>query len=72
MPLLQKFPQNFEFKRLIPVEKIKIADINMIFEPSQKCVTGKIEVKMRGKIKTRLLNCHKQAFKDFGSNWLLF
>jgi hypothetical protein len=46
MSLLQKFPQNFEFKRLIPVEKIKIADVSIILERSQKCVIDKIEVKM--------------------------
>jgi hypothetical protein len=69
LPLLQKFPQNFEFKQLIALEKIKIADISIILERSQKCVIDKIEVK----IKTGLiLNCHKQAFRDFGSNWLLF
>jgi hypothetical protein len=31
-------PQNFEFKRLIPLENIKIADISIILELSQKCV----------------------------------
>ena len=40
---------NFEFERLIPLEKIKIADISIIFECSQKCVIDKIEVKMLGK-----------------------
>jgi predicted dinucleotide-utilizing enzyme len=49
MSLLQKFPQNFEFKRLILPEKIKIADINIILDPSQKCVIHQIEVKMLGK-----------------------
>ena len=49
MSLLQTFRQNFEFKRLIPVEKIKIADISIILERSQKCVIDKIEVKMVGK-----------------------
>jgi hypothetical protein len=29
MPLLQTFSSNFEFKRLIPLEKIKIADIRL-------------------------------------------
>jgi hypothetical protein len=46
LSLLQKFPQNFEFKRLIPVEKIKIADVSIILERSQKRVIDKIEVKM--------------------------
>ena len=46
MSLLQIFPQNFEFKRLIPLEKIKIADISIILKRPQKCVIDKIEVKM--------------------------
>jgi hypothetical protein len=37
MSLLQTFPQNFEIKRLIPLEKIKIVDISIILERSQKC-----------------------------------
>ena len=49
MSLLQTFPPNFEFKRLIPLEKTKIAGISIILERSQKCVTGKIEVRMIGK-----------------------
>jgi hypothetical protein len=49
MSLLQTFPPNFEFKRLIPLEKIKIADISIILERSQKCVIDKIVVKMLGK-----------------------
>jgi hypothetical protein len=49
MSLLQIFPQNFKFKRLIPLEKIKIADIIIILERSQKRVIDKIEVKMLGK-----------------------
>ena len=49
MSLLQTFPQNFEFKRWIPLEKIKVADISIILERSQKCVTGKIVLKMLGK-----------------------
>ena len=49
MSLLQTFPQNSEFKRLIPLENIKIADISIILERSQKCVIDKIEVKMLGK-----------------------
>jgi hypothetical protein len=50
MSLLQTFPPNFEFKRLIPLEKIKIADISIIWESSQKCVIDKIErVKILGK-----------------------
>ena len=48
MKVLQTFRQNFEFKRLIPFEKIKIADISVILERSQKCVIDKIEVKMLG------------------------
>jgi hypothetical protein len=36
MLLLQTFPKNFEFKLLIPLEKIKIADISIILERSQK------------------------------------
>jgi hypothetical protein len=36
-------------KRLIPLEKIKIADISITLERSQKCVIDKIEVKMLGK-----------------------
>jgi hypothetical protein len=47
--LLQTFTQNCEFKRLIPNENIKIADINIILERSQKCVIDNIEVKMPGK-----------------------
>jgi hypothetical protein len=47
--LLQTFLQNSEFKRLIPLENIKIADISIILERSQKCVIDKIEVKMLGK-----------------------
>ena len=62
MSLQQTFPQNSEFKRLIPLENIKIADISI----SQKCVIDKIEVKCLVKIKTGLLNCHKQEFRDFG------
>jgi hypothetical protein len=50
MSLLQTFPQNSEFKRLIPPENIKIADISIILERSQKCVIDKVEVKMLGKI----------------------
>jgi uncharacterized protein YaiL (DUF2058 family) len=46
MSLLQTFPPNFEFKQLIPLEKIKIADSSIILEHSQKCVVDKIEVKM--------------------------
>jgi hypothetical protein len=47
MSLLQiTFRQNFEFKRLIPLERIKIADISIILERSQKCVIDTIEVKM--------------------------
>jgi hypothetical protein len=38
MSLLQTFPQNFEFKRLISLEKIKIAHISIILECSQKCI----------------------------------
>jgi hypothetical protein len=72
MSLLQTFPQNFELKRLIPLEKIKIADVSIILERSQKCVIDKIEVKCLVKIKTGLLNCHKQEFRDFGSTSLLF
>jgi hypothetical protein len=49
MSLLQTFPPIFEFKRLIPLEKIKIADISIILERSQKCVIDKIVVKMLGK-----------------------
>jgi hypothetical protein len=49
MKVLQTFRQNFEFKRLIPFENIKIADISVILERSQKCVIDKIEVKMVGK-----------------------
>jgi hypothetical protein len=49
MSLLQTFPWNFEFKRFIPLEKIKIADISIILERSQKCVMDKIEVKILGK-----------------------
>jgi hypothetical protein len=49
MSLLQTFRQSFEFKRLIPFEKIKIADISIILEHSQKGVIEKIEVKMLGK-----------------------
>jgi hypothetical protein len=49
MSLLRKFPKKFEFKRLIPLEKIKIVDISIIRERSQKCVIDKIEVKMLGK-----------------------
>jgi hypothetical protein len=33
----------------IPLEKIKIADISIILERSQKCVIDTIEVKMLGK-----------------------
>ena len=47
MSLLQTFPPNFEFKRLIPLEKIKIADISIILKRSQKCVIDKIEVKIK-------------------------
>jgi hypothetical protein len=72
MSLLQTFPQNSEFKRLIPLANIKIADISIILERSQKRVIDKIEVKCLVKIKTGLLNCHKQEFRDFGSNSLLF
>jgi hypothetical protein len=50
MSLLQTFPPNFEFKQLIPLEKIKIADSSIILEHSQKCVVDEIEVKMLGKI----------------------
>ena len=46
---IQTFPKNFELKRSIPLEKIKIADISIILERSQKCVIDKIEVKMFGK-----------------------
>jgi hypothetical protein len=64
MSLLQiTFRQNFEFKRLIPLERIKIAGISIILERSQKCVFDKIEVKMLGK---NQLNYHKQEFSDFG------
>jgi hypothetical protein len=35
MSLLQTFRQNFEFKQLIPLEKIKIADISIILERFQ-------------------------------------
>ena len=61
----------------IPLEKIKIADISIMLERSQKYVFDKSEVKMLGKyIKTGLLiliiNCHKQEFRDFVSNLLLF
>ena len=49
MSLLQTFPPNFEFKRLIAPEKITIADVSIILERSQKCVIEKIEVKMLGK-----------------------
>jgi hypothetical protein len=49
MSLLQAFPHNFEFKRLIPLEKIKIADISIILARSRKCVIEKIQVKMVGK-----------------------
>jgi hypothetical protein len=45
MSLLETFPQNFEFKRLIPLEKIKVADISIILQGSQKCVIDKIEEK---------------------------
>jgi hypothetical protein len=72
MSLLQTLPQNSEFKRLIPLANIKIADISIILERSQKRVIDKIEVKMLRKNKTGLLNCHKQEFRDFGSNSLLF
>jgi hypothetical protein len=48
MSLLQTFPPNFEFKQLIPLEKIKIADSSIILEHSQKCVVDKIEVIMLG------------------------
>jgi hypothetical protein len=41
--------QNFEFKRLIALEKIKITVISIILERSQKCVINKIEVKILGK-----------------------
>jgi hypothetical protein len=34
LSLLQTFRQNFEFKRLIPLEKINIADISIILERS--------------------------------------
>jgi hypothetical protein len=47
---------------------MKIADISIILERSQKCVIDKIELR----IKTGLLNCHKQEFRDFGSKSLLF
>ena len=36
MSLLQTFRQSFEFKRLKSFEKIKIADISIILEHSQK------------------------------------
>jgi hypothetical protein len=36
MLLLQTFLKNFEFKRLIPLEKINIADISIILKRSQK------------------------------------
>jgi hypothetical protein len=49
MSLVKAFRQNFETKRLIPPEKIKIADASIILERSQKCVIDKIEVKMLGK-----------------------
>jgi hypothetical protein len=35
MSLPQTFPQNFEFKRFIPIKNIKIADICIILERSQ-------------------------------------
>jgi hypothetical protein len=35
MSSLQTFPQNFEFKRLTSLEKIKIAHISIILERSQ-------------------------------------
>ena len=35
MSSLQTFPKNFEFKRLISLEKIKIAHISIILERSQ-------------------------------------
>jgi hypothetical protein len=41
MPLLQTFLQHFEFKRLILPENIKIADISIILERSQRCVEVK-------------------------------
>jgi hypothetical protein len=69
---IQTLPQNSEFKRLIPLENIKIADISIILERSQRWVIDKIEVKMLGKNQNGLLNCHKQEFRDFGSNSLLF
>jgi hypothetical protein len=43
MSLQQTFPQNFEFKRLIPFKKIKIAGA------LKMCYADKIEVKMFGK-----------------------
>jgi hypothetical protein len=57
----------------IPLEKIKISDISIILERYQKCVIDKIEVKMLGKNQNgTILNCHKQEFRNFGSNSLLF
>jgi hypothetical protein len=46
---IDDIPPKFWIQRLIPLEKIKIADINIILERSQKCVIDKIEVKMLGK-----------------------
>jgi hypothetical protein len=46
---IDHIPQKFWIQRLIPLEKIKIDDINIILERSQKYVIDKIEVKMLGK-----------------------
>jgi hypothetical protein len=55
-------------------QQFKIQTINSsILERSQKFVIDKIEVKMLAvKIKMGILNCHKQEFRDFSSNSLLF
>ena len=55
MSLLQTDPQNFEFKRLIPDQKIKIGTVSIILERSHKCVKDKFRLKMLGKIKTDYL-----------------
>jgi hypothetical protein len=59
-------------KRLIPVEKIKLANVRIIFERSYNSVIDKIEVKMLGKYQKGLLSCHKQEFRYLGSNSFLF
>ena len=50
MSFPQTFPKNFESSDyIIPLEKIKIADISIILERSEQCVIDKIEVRMFGK-----------------------